>query len=169
MLCSICDSAMYAGAICPRCSLGWRTPDTLCVECGPDVRVDEDGCCETCGAQATGSWLVQAVRTLSDDLDDLEQKARAALPGQWAVCRDGASRPCVEITQLAKDGTIYGAELWSPDLDDGEPSNPRVEACAAHIAAASPEVVLRLIARIRELEATLDEFRQSAWERSERD
>lgn len=30
---------------------------SLCVECGPDVDVDEDGCCATCGATAVGNWL----------------------------------------------------------------------------------------------------------------
>lgn len=30
---------------------------TLCVECGPNVVVDEDGCCELCGNGAVGSWV----------------------------------------------------------------------------------------------------------------
>lgn len=30
---------------------------SLCVECGPDVKVDEDGCCITCGNGAMGEWL----------------------------------------------------------------------------------------------------------------
>lgn len=30
---------------------------TLCVECGPRVEIDGDGCCVTCGNGATGSWL----------------------------------------------------------------------------------------------------------------
>jgi hypothetical protein len=30
---------------------------TLCVECGPNVQVDEDGCCRTCGNGAIGTWL----------------------------------------------------------------------------------------------------------------
>lgn len=33
---------------------GWFS---LCVECGPNVKVDEDGCCAACGATATGHWL----------------------------------------------------------------------------------------------------------------
>ncbi len=27
-------------------------PWTLCAQCGPDVKVDEDGCCVTCGCDA---------------------------------------------------------------------------------------------------------------------
>ena len=34
---------------------------TWCPECGPSVRVDEDGCCLTCGATATGSAVDAAV------------------------------------------------------------------------------------------------------------
>lgn len=30
---------------------------SLCVDCGPDVKVDEDGCCVTCGNGAMGAWL----------------------------------------------------------------------------------------------------------------
>lgn len=30
---------------------------SLCVECGPNVGVDEDGCCATCGATAMGAYL----------------------------------------------------------------------------------------------------------------
>ena len=28
---------------------------TFCPECGPDVEIDEEGCCLTCGATAVGS------------------------------------------------------------------------------------------------------------------
>ena len=30
---------------------------TFCVECGPDVSIDEDGCCLSCGTSAVGRWL----------------------------------------------------------------------------------------------------------------
>jgi hypothetical protein len=30
---------------------------SLCVNCGPNVGLDEDGLCATCGATATGDWL----------------------------------------------------------------------------------------------------------------
>lgn len=35
---------------------------TLCVECGPDVRIDEDGCCALCGGTAVGTWLDKIVK-----------------------------------------------------------------------------------------------------------
>lgn len=34
-----------------------RPPKSLCLECGPNVPVDEDGCCGTCGRDAVGPWL----------------------------------------------------------------------------------------------------------------
>lgn len=30
---------------------------SFCAECGPNVLVDEDGCCGTCGGCAMGTWL----------------------------------------------------------------------------------------------------------------
>lgn len=35
----------------------FRGVHSLCVNCGPNVRVDEDGLCATCGATCTGQWL----------------------------------------------------------------------------------------------------------------
>lgn len=34
-----------------------RPPGSLCLECGPNVPVDEYGCCPTCGRDAIGPWL----------------------------------------------------------------------------------------------------------------
>lgn len=45
---------------------------SLCVMCGPDVSVDEDGCCATCGASCLGEYA----ETLLSERDAL--KARVA-------------------------------------------------------------------------------------------
>lgn len=42
-------------------------PKTLCVECGPNVSIDEDGCCIACGATATGKWLKKRARNAPKD------------------------------------------------------------------------------------------------------
>lgn len=42
-----------------------RVPRTLCLQCGPNAMIDEDGCCAICGATATGPWL-EYVRVFSD-------------------------------------------------------------------------------------------------------
>jgi hypothetical protein len=36
--------------------------NTFCPECGPNVSIDEDGCCVTCGATAIGSAVNEAVK-----------------------------------------------------------------------------------------------------------
>ena len=41
---------------------GW----SLCVECGPNVCVDEDGCCASCGGSAIGSWLDKYRAAIAD-------------------------------------------------------------------------------------------------------
>jgi hypothetical protein len=51
---------------------------SLCVECGPNVRVDEDGLCASCGGTAIGTWLDrQSDMTLMHDaLTEANQKER---------------------------------------------------------------------------------------------
>ncbi len=39
---------------------------TLCVQCGPDVGIDGEGCCVTCGGQAQGEWAERACAALAD-------------------------------------------------------------------------------------------------------
>lgn len=42
---------------------------TFCVECGPNVKVDEDGCCVTCGGNAMGRWAERAVGAIEKCAD----------------------------------------------------------------------------------------------------
>ena len=37
---------------------------SFCAECGPDVRVDEEGLCLSCGATALGEWATRAPHKL---------------------------------------------------------------------------------------------------------
>lgn len=76
------------------------------------------------------------------DLDELERKAGAATQGAWTNGTDPSHFGAPEVT----DGVTFA--YFVPDA-----------ANAAHIAAASPPVVLALIARIRELEAAIVEVR----------
>lgn len=98
-------------------------------------------------------------------LSELERLARAATPGPW------------HITQcIPENGKFYDSHplvATSPD-DDGR----RIAACdgvlrthenAAYIAAASPDVVLALISRIRELEAEIESRNQGEIEANEYD
>jgi hypothetical protein len=73
-----------------------------------------------------------------DDLTRLEELANAATPGPWRAV-DGAGRGEKALT------TASGA--WFGNIDDG--SESRNAADAAYIAAASPDVVLALVAEVR--------------------
>ncbi len=75
------------------------------------------------------------------DLNELERLARAATPGPWKAC-DGRG-PGVAVFWDAPeqdDNFVFYDETGGRHRD------------AAYIAAASPNVVLQLIARVRELE-----------------
>jgi hypothetical protein len=52
---------------------------SLCVECGPNVRVDEDGCCAACGASAMGPWADKAVAALKARAPSAVQRAERAV------------------------------------------------------------------------------------------
>lgn len=62
-----CDCEVLAqdGRICDACKRKRRQVASLCVECGPNVKVDEDGCCKSCGATATGAWLDRNAKTVA--------------------------------------------------------------------------------------------------------
>lgn len=88
------------------------------------------------------------------DLDELERKARAATPGPWAVetRRLGEGLGFEHFVRQAEASPPYPAHgiatacQWSDDGPD-----------AAFIAAASPDIVLALIARVHSLENALTE------------
>ena len=52
---------------------------SLCVECGPNVRVDEDGCCAACGASAMGPWADRAVAALKARTPGVVTRAERAV------------------------------------------------------------------------------------------
>lgn len=60
----------------PRPVLGQRKVLSLCPECGPNVRVDEDGLCAACGCTATGSWLEQASLSLVGVIGQADERKR---------------------------------------------------------------------------------------------
>lgn len=76
------------------------------------------------------------------DLDELERLARESTPGPWAYLDNGI----VCYAGLAEEHPGIVA-----DTDD--------TACGDYIAAASPDVLLALIARVRAAEAERDEAR----------
>jgi len=40
---------------------------TWCAECGPNVSIDEDGCCKMCGRDAIGEGIDYIAKTLEEN------------------------------------------------------------------------------------------------------
>lgn len=59
------DTDTCPGPICNGECLGLYPP-TFCVQCGPRVAVDEDGCCLMCGADAWGAWGRRVVALIDE-------------------------------------------------------------------------------------------------------
>lgn len=86
------------------------------------------------------------------DLDKLEALARAATPGPWTLRVHTHTR---NVPRDNDDFTISGASGGAVAIEPPK-WNPNVAADAQYIAAAHPDVILALIARVREVEAERD-------------
>ena len=78
---------------------------TWCPQCGPDVDVDEDGCCGACGADATGDGAdrAHAWRTADEAANDLLGVSVA----QSKVLRD-------EVNRLSAASRYHLGYWWLP-------------------------------------------------------
>ena len=111
------------------------------------------------------SWFANAMMAKSDHeaevrrkalmadagLDELEAKAKAATPGPWVECRANNHKggcKCGLLWSKAADVTI--AVTHKPQ--DDEPIVSEVNDNTRYMAAVSPDVILSLIARVREAE-----------------
>jgi hypothetical protein len=75
--------------------------ETWCPQCGADVDIDEDGCCQSCGADAIGEGASDA------------HSARRQL-AQAVADKTRAEQLCVRMAALLR---MYGHE-WRLSLDD---------------------------------------------------
>lgn len=118
---------------------------SLCVECGPNVRVDEDGCCAACGASAMGPWADKAVAALKARTPSAVQRAEravvraavrfAAHPGVHTVT-DAALVRTVEQARKAEAEAKFGAGLaqdLSGELDRLRERDARVREVLEHV------------------------------------
>ena len=80
---------------------------------------------------------------VNDDLDALEALAKGATPGPWEAARNDSLQPANALDVWGRAGSNLVAS--DVEADDGR-----------FIAAASPDVVLDLIAEVRRLEKMLD-------------
>lgn len=104
-------------------------------------------------------------------LERLEKLARNATPGPWTIVEAATSDQANHIWSIASpvpEIDRMDTVLCSVKTDETGDSHcvSVARADAEFIAAASPDVVLELIARIRELEADIYERDQVAMERS---
>jgi hypothetical protein len=112
--------------------------------------------------------------SMTDDLDKLEGIAKAAQersPGPWRIVNNGMDATRVDGIQDSApkpDGweTYCGSEWQNNTVleTDGGYYEPK-GATAEHIATFSPDAVLRLIARIREIEEWKRDSESDAMER----
>lgn len=58
----------------------YHQPRTLCVLCGPDVLIDEDGCCQSCGACAHGPWVSRIRITPYHPKEQQQPRDRVSVP-----------------------------------------------------------------------------------------
>lgn len=59
-----------------------------------------------------------------EDLRRLRFISDAATPDPWLLSETSG---CVETTQIGGDGIIYGGRLWSPDFDEDDSPETRVD------------------------------------------
>jgi hypothetical protein len=89
------------------------------------------------------------------DLDALSALAEAATPGPWKA------RTHPEMRVWSKqDGREYRYVAFGSKPDEEDGTGPLDRALADYIAAASPDVVLALIAEVRSLRKELDDVRR---------
>jgi hypothetical protein len=129
---------------------------TLCVECGPNVAIDEDGCCVTCGATAIGTWLRD---------HDPARPTPAALRDLADWCWNSTGP---DMSAMAGDG-IRAANALRTFADALEAaageSTMKCPACGALNAV---EAIKYIDANHREVMAKLEAIRQARIETTER-
>lgn len=109
------------------------------------------------------------------DLDNLEELAKAATPGEWTVCQHLKSIEADQACTCGYRGVVFGPDergipmaVCQPGHDPepvGEeglgPQNyprPAQIANGQYIAAANPTAILKLIAEVQKLRAELNDF-----------
>ena len=73
---------------------------TFCPQCGWDVKVDEDGCCASCGALATGE-AVEQIASLRQQLEQATQD-RDLHAADAVALRSRVERLVQEVELLTK-------------------------------------------------------------------
>ena len=92
---------------------------TFCPECGFGVKVDEDGCCVSCGSVATGPAVDELATPCS---------CKKVIYHKGYICKDcrkavvEVAKPCIECGETAKHlrgckiGSMFNAIIAPPDI-----------------------------------------------------
>lgn len=111
---------------------------SLCVECGPNVKVDEDGLCTGCGATCCGQWLDKHWRKLWRALKPRRPSApKEAREEKRAAKREATRAVRAAVLERARGQCECGCGrpfvLGGPELDHffGRARAESVQACWA--------------------------------------
>jgi len=112
---------------------------TLCPECGPDVHVDEDGCCVNCGADAVG----RGVEVVREHLRKLKTQARNARARSRARIRNLKARLvcdcCANPVDKFASVTCSSCKQSSREEHEAHEAEVVAAALAGQRAVASPD------------------------------
>lgn len=82
-----------------------------CPQCGSNVSVDEDGCCNSCGCSAVGQGADEAHATIADLRDRLRILAPMVCEGCGCAPVD-PTRVWPKSTLCADCGAVRDAPIW---------------------------------------------------------
>lgn len=133
---------------------------SFCPECGPHIAVDEDGCCRSCGATASGPFvdvLLWAWRDLKQHNDRIR---RVALEEAARVVIERANKHMPPFARHDHDGAVYAnlcrtadairalaprapvdLDSLEADLEEMERTNPTLRAAAKNLDAVTTEIL----------------------------
>lgn len=114
----------------------WPEPfATWCPQCGPRVAVDEDGCCASCGADATGEGADRAIAAVAElerirrELSRLSERLEDTFMGGYSDPRDlGIFRHGMGTAATCVEAVLRGERNQAPivrPLPEGEPAPAR--------------------------------------------
>ena len=105
---------------------GGEIMKTFCPECGFGVKVDVDGCCSSCGCDATGPAVDELPTPCS---------CRTVVYHKGYICKDcrkaivEVAKPCIECGETEKHlwGCKIGSMFDTPNIEEAAQLNARKE------------------------------------------
>jgi hypothetical protein len=133
-------------------------PKTWCPQCGPGVGIDEDGCCTSCGATATGEGAEQALR-LKAKLDSAyeavyeRRELREALTECQANLEAAEAKLAEAERKLSEAGPLFCLYCGKED-----PPDTPAQVLADHIRVCEKHPLARALAREKALREAREDY-----------